>query len=133
MHGDLTADQQQELLTLGRISSAELMQNEASSISMSNVIVSPKHHWQAALNSKLKLRRQKALSVQSVVASNSSQEEQVQDCFKAEPVCISFLTFLIIFQLHSTVSSVTLFFCLKNFDIHPKIDSCSPCCLKLML
>ena len=84
MHTDLTADQQQELLTLGKLSNAELAQKEASSVFTSNV----KHRWQAAHNSRPRTWRQKAPLVNNYTPSNSSHEEQMQDYFREEPVRI---------------------------------------------
>lgn len=86
MHGDLVADQQQELLAMGRLSSAILAEKEASTVSTSSGSVGPKHRWQAARSSRLRPWRQKAPYVHNYVASNSSREEQMQECFKAEPV-----------------------------------------------
>jgi len=90
----MAANQQQELLAMGKLSSDELAQKEASSVSTSSIIVNPKRRWQAALNSRLKMWRQKASYVHNNMASNSSHEEQVQGYFKAEPVCITRFLFL---------------------------------------
>ena len=91
-HGDLPAEQQQELLTLGKLSSAELAQNESQSTSSSNVTASTQPR-QRAVTYRQKRPRLKSANFHVGSASCSTavdfgdHEEQMTDCYKAEPVC----------------------------------------------
>ena len=80
VHGDLAPDQQQELLTVGQLSGAELAQKEAS-------VVPTNRRRQGAFNPRLRKQRRKASYVHNNVAPNGSHDEQMQDYIKAEQVC----------------------------------------------
>jgi len=90
-HGDLAADQQQELLTLGKLSSAELAQNESLSAGSSNFTASTQPR-QRPITYRQKRPRLKSTNFYEGSASCSAavdfgdHEEQMIDYYKAEPV-----------------------------------------------
>jgi len=91
LHGDLAADQQLELLTLRKLSSAELAQNQSSSVRSDSVYVNAKP-WQrtAYRNMQRGQKRQKAATnfhkdfVYYSDADSGDVKEQVM--YKVEPV-----------------------------------------------
>ena len=94
LHGNLAADQQEELLTFGKLSNAELAKNEASSVCSNSVTVCVKprpraaDRHNAAVILRQKRQRQKTSNFHNDFASSSSLD--FGDCYKAEPVRMRF-------------------------------------------